>query len=268
MIDGAVIRATHRGVDVVLGRPRRSPHVGGPGLMKAARMLDSLPAPPASRSWLKAAEDQAGVGGLGVMLNDRLGCCTIAAKGHAKQIWTANNGTMVTPPDSAILSDYERVDGYVDGDPSTDNGGVMTDVEVAWQKPGGVAGSQIDAWIPVMLGNLDHYRRSIDRYGIADCGISLPLTAQDQTIWTLDIGGAERALAGSWGGHDAIMVDYDSTSFTFETWGMRQRASNDWVLYYVDEIYTAICKALWCPNGTSPSGYSAADLDADLAAVA
>lgn len=259
--------ARHRGQTVRLGRLNRSPHVGGPGLMKAARMLDSLPAPPASRDWLKAAEAQAGAG-LGVMLNDRLGCCTIAAKGHAKQIWTANNGTMVTPPDSAILADYERVDGYVNGDPSTDNGGVMTDVEIAWQKPGGVAGSQIDSWIPIMLGNLDHYRRAIDRYGFADCGIALPLDAQDQAIWTLDISGSDKAVAGSWGGHDAILVAYDSTSFTFETWGMRQQASNDWVISYVDEAYAAICKAFWCPSGTAPNGYTAADLDADLAAVA
>ena len=237
--------------------------------MKAARLMDSLANPPDARDWLKAAEAQAPGGNLGLMLNGSLGDCTIAAKGHIRQIWTANNGTMQTAPDSVILADYERVDGYVDGNPATDNGGVMADVNAAWMAPGGVAGAEIDRVIPIRYQLLDDIMKSVDRYGFADCGLALPLTAQNQTVWTVAIGSGNAAAMGSWGGHDAAIVAYDKGAglFVFETWGERQPASFDWVLAYVDEAYTGISKALWAPNGSVPNGMLAADLDADLAVL-
>jgi len=46
-----------------------------------------------------------------MMLNDRLGCCTISAVGHAVQTWTANAlGRELTVPDSTILEYYEKWD--------------------------------------------------------------------------------------------------------------------------------------------------------------
>lgn len=267
MIADAVVRATHRGVDVVLGRPNVSPHVLGPKRMRAARLMDSLPAAPPARDWIAAAAAQCG-GDFRMLLNDRLGDCTIAdGPGHCAQIWTANNGAMVTPPDADILTGYEKVDGYVEGDPSTDQGGIETDVLAYW-KAHGIAGSKLDDWIPVDPRNLDHIRKVVDRYGVAYIGVSLPLTAQDQPIWTLDISGGAKAEAGSWGGHCVSISAYDSASFDVITWGMRQKMSIDWFLAYCDEAYAPLCKALWCPKGTAPSGYTAADLDADLAAVA
>src|SRR6185312_8303554 len=212
---GSVVRDTHRGQDVVLGRPRRSPFHGGHDLVKAARLMDSLPTQPSARDWLKAAEAQAGGGNLGLMLNGTLGDCTIAAKGHIRQIWTANNGPMVTTPDSVILADYERVDGYKDGDASTDNGGVMSDVNTAWAAPGGVAGAQIDRVIPIRYQVLDDIMKSVDRYGFADCGLALPLSAQNQAVWTLAIGAGASADKGSWGGHDAAIVAYDQSTGLF-----------------------------------------------------
>ena len=264
----SVVRSTHLGRDVVLGRPRVSPHVGGPRRLKASALLASLPAPASSRDWIKAAEAQCN-GDFGVMKNDVLGCCTIAdGPGHDTQIWSANNGAMITPTDDAILAAYESVDGYVAGDPSTDNGGVETDVLGAWQR--GIAGFvMLDGWIPVNPQNLDHVRKAIERYGVLYIGVALPLTAQDQAVWTVDIGGAARAEAGSWGGHAVSISAYDSTSFDVVTWGRRQKMSVDWFLAYCDEAYAPLCSALWCgTDGKSPLGDTAQALRADLAAVA
>jgi hypothetical protein len=265
----AVIRSSHLGRDVVLGRRHVSPHVGGPRRLKATRLLASLPAPAASRDWIAAAAAQCG-GNFGMFLNDSRGCCTIAdGPAHDTQIWTANNGTMVTVADDVVLKAYETVDGYVDGDPSTDNGGIETEVLSAWQT--GIAGfAKLDGWIPVDPRNLDHVRKAIERYGVLYIGVALPLTAQNQAVWTVDIGGGANAEAGSWGGHAISLSAYDSTSFDCITWGARQKMSVDWLSAYADEAYAPLCSTLWCAGsgGLSPLGDSAAALQADLAAVA
>lgn len=261
--------SSHRGQQVVLGRRAVSPRVAGPRRLMAHRLLQSLPPPPPSVDWIKAASDQCG-GDFGMMLNSTLGCCTIAAVGHAKQIWTANNGKIITPPDSAILAGYESVDGYNPNDPSTDQGGVETDVLAAWQSRG-VADSQIDAWIPVSGMNLDHVRKAIQRFGLVYIGAGLPRTIQNQDEageWFVDLSGGQDAEAGSLGGHAVILAAYDQDSFTCITWGAAQKMSVDWMLSYVDELYAPLCSQLWCPGGKSPLGDAAADLKADLQAVA
>jgi hypothetical protein len=263
------IHSSHQGRPVVLGRRHVSPHVGGPRRLTAASMLASLPPPAPSRDWIAAAAAQCN-GDFGVMLNDSLGCCTITdGPGHDTQIWSANNGTMLTPPDSAILGAYESVDGYVDGDPNTDNGGIETDVLAAWQN--GIPGfGKLDGWIPVNVQNLDHVRKAIERYGVLYIGVALPLTAQNQDVWTVDLTGGAQAEAGSWGGHAISLSAYDSASFDCITWGRRQKMSVDWLLGYADEAYAPLCSELWCagPGGVSPLGDTAAALRADLVAVA
>lgn len=268
MIAQKPIITSHLGRQVVLGRRHVSPRVLGPRRALAARLLTSLPAPASARDWIAAAERQAGGGDLGVMLNDQLGDCTIAAVGHAAQIWTANHGPMVTPTDGQILNGYETVDGYRPGDPSTDNGGVEEAVLAAWQDPG-VAGSKLDGWVPVNPQNIDHMRKVIERYGVAYVGVALPKTAQDQAVWTLAIGGGPDAEAGSWGGHAVVLGAYDQQSFDCVTWGHRQKMSIDWLLAYCDEAYAPLCGGLWCgAGGMSPVGDTAQQLRADFDAVA
>src|SRR5580704_2277153 len=98
--------------------------------LKLARYL-SLPAPPASADWSK------GITEWGAMLNTEIGDCTIAACGHAVQVAGVNVGYTFegeTLPDSVIEAKYSAWDGYVPGDPSTDNGGIILDVLNDWKK--------------------------------------------------------------------------------------------------------------------------------------
>jgi hypothetical protein len=259
------ISIVHRGRKVILGRRAVSPRVLGPTRMLATRLLASLPDPAPSRDWIAAAEKQAG-GSLGEMLNDRIGCCTISGVGHAEQIWTANTGAMVTPPDSAILKGYETVDGYDPKDPTTDQGGIEADVLMAW-KSKGIAGSKIVDWIPVNPLNHDHVRKAIERFGLVYIGISLPKTIQSQHVWTVDISAGADAEAGSLGGHCVIVPAYDQASYDAVTWGERQKQSIDFWDSYVDECYAPLSDA-WCPGGLSPLGDTLVSLRANLAAVA
>ena len=88
-----------------------------------------LVAPPTA-DWSKTT------GQLGMMLNDQLGDCTIAAVAHQIQTWSGANGSPAIAPDDVVLGYYSKWDGYVQGDPSTDNGGVELDVLKAWRQQG------------------------------------------------------------------------------------------------------------------------------------
>ncbi len=102
--------------------------------------------PPASVDYTHGITDW------GSMLNDQLGCCTIAAVGHAVQAWTANAlGRELTVPDSAILNYYEKWDGYDPANASSDQGGVELDVLNNWRQQG-FDGVSLDAYVAVELG--------------------------------------------------------------------------------------------------------------------
>ena len=263
------IISSHLGRQVVLSRRHVSPHILGSRRLASHRLLESFPAPAATRDWLKAAEAQAGAAGLGVMLNDSLGDCTIAGMGHGGQVVSANTGTMVTPPDAAVLASYEKVDGYNPADPSTDQGGVETEVLGA-AKAAPVADVPIDDFITVTPSNLDHVMKAVERYGgFLYIGLSLPKSAQNQAVWTCAAGDAADAEPGSWGGHCVITPFYDGDSFDVETWGMRQKMSRDFWLSYVDEAYAVLCPWWYrLAGGLSPMGDTRATLLAGLQAVA
>lgn len=63
--------------------------------------------------------------------NDQLGCCTISAAGHMFGAWTVYAGAASGEAlfyDDEIIRAYSACGGYVPGDPSTDQGCVMSDV--------------------------------------------------------------------------------------------------------------------------------------------
>ena len=135
-----------------------------------------------------------------MMLNDSLGDCTIAGVAHAVQVWTANNGSMVTVPNPTVEKYYEQWDGYVPGQPSTDQGGVELDVLNDWHKQG-FDGNPLLAFADPKPANLTEVRQSIALFGGVYIGLSLPITAQTQEVWDVVPKGGAKAKPGSWGGH-------------------------------------------------------------------
>ena len=112
----------------------------------ARYMTPPLPAAPSKVDYTQGITDW------GMMLNDQLSCCTIAAVGHAVQVWTANAGRESTVPDSTILSYYEQWNGYNPSDASTDRGGVELDVLNHWRQEG-FLGHSLDAFVSVDLSS-------------------------------------------------------------------------------------------------------------------
>lgn len=225
-------------------------------LALGAYLTPSLPAPPSAKDWT------GGVTSWGMMLNDQLGCCTIAGVGHAVQVWTANTGTMQTVADAVIERYYEQWDGYVSGDDSTDNGGVELDVLNNWRKRG-FAGNRLLAYADADVANLTEVRQAIALFGGVYIGLELPLTAQKQDVWDVVPGGGSDAQNGSWGGHCVYVAAYDQNSLTCITWGQLKTMTVAFWQQYVDEAH-ALLDESWLEGQSSPVGFNQAQLLADL----
>lgn len=218
-----------------------------------------LTPPPASVDWSK------GITQFGMMLNDSLGCCTIAGVGHALQVWSANIGAEVTVPDSVILSYYEKWDGYELGDSSTDQGGVELDVLNDWQK-GQFDGHELLAFADPAVSNLNEVKQAIALFG----GLYIGLSVTDQVMqndndptipWdvtpqdTID------------GGHCVFAIGYDTTYVYVISWGQIYKMTWAYWSAYVDEAHALVSPDFLSANGFDPQGFNLTQLQADLAAI-
>jgi hypothetical protein len=219
----------------------------------------SLPAPPPAKDWT------CGITDWGVMLNDRLGDCTIAGVAHAIQVWSACTGGEVTVPDSTVLSFYEKWDGYIPSDPTTDRGGIELDVLNDWHKEG-FDGHALLAFADPKYTNLVEIRQSIALFGGVYIGLALPVTAQTQDVWDVVPNGGANARKGSWGGHCVFVPKYDGKSFTCITWGGLKTMTVAFWKKYCDEAHTLFGQN-WLKVNNAPSGFDQGQLLSDLGAI-
>jgi hypothetical protein len=201
----------------------------------------------------------------GVMMNDTLGDCTIAACGHALQVFT---GGKITESDSVIESYYSKWCGYVPGNPATDNGGVELDVLNDW-KSQGFDGHVLEGFVQPQPQNLSHVMHSIAEFGGVYIGFQVPVSAMSQfqngQVW--DVVANDGGIAG---GHAVFCPAYHTmdptynkeTTITCITWGQKQKMTIPFWERYCDESHTLLAAA-W-----QPSGVNLAKLRADLAYMA
>jgi hypothetical protein len=242
---------------------KRAPRVDARTLRLARYITPALPPAPAACDWGDKLT------GLSMMLNDQLGDCTCAAMGHMVQAWTSDTGGEVVLADSVILDAYEKACGYDPADPNSDQGGVELDV-LNWWRRNGLGGHRIGAFAALDPANEEHVRQAVYLFGGAYIGVSLPLSAQNQDVWKVEISGKDGDPApGTWGGHAIPIVAYDESTLTCITWGEKKRMSWDWWRVYCDESYAILSQGDWEDGvtGKSPSGFEFAALQADLAAV-
>ena len=237
--------------------------------LKFSKYLKSnLPAPAEAVDW------SSGVTKWGMMLNDQLGDCTIAGCGHAVQGWSAANAHELTLPDWVILDYYEVWNGYVPGNPSTDQGGVEIDVLNYWRKYGfgyrknhkGANG--LYAYADPNPRDVTHVKQAISLFGGVYIGLALPLTAQSQTIWSV-VGNPDSdpdSVPGSWGGHAVWVCKYDTDYLTCITWGGLMKMTWKFWKAYCDESH-ALLSTDWIGLGKAPDGFDLATLETDLTQV-
>lgn len=218
----------------------------------------AVPPPPAHEDFEKRVKDWP------MMLNDRLGDCTCACAGHMIEQWTTYAGKAVTPSDDAVLKAYEAVGGYKPNQPDTDNGAVVLDVLNYWRKTG-VGKHKILAYAGLEPKNHNQVRDSIFLFGNCYLGVGLPLSAQNQNVWSVPPGGAVgQGASGSWGGHAIPVVAYDVRGLTVITWGARKRMTWEFLDAYCDEAYAVLSEDWLDSRKLSPGDFDLATLQADL----
>lgn len=196
-------------------------------------------------------------------LNNQLGDCACAAPAHMEEIFSADTGKFRLLTDADVLALYE-LQGYVPGNPATDQGSSMGQVLQDWRKDW--HGSVIWAYCQVDETNEDHIQLALWLFRGLYIGIALPLTAQGQTIWDVVPDMPGRNEPGSWGGHavNVVAINADG-SRDFISWGQRMRMTKAFWLEYVDEVYAVVTGDLMAGATLPTNGFSLEQLEADMA---
>jgi len=212
---------------------------------------------PQSIDWTKGIQE------FGMMINDKLGCCTCAAVYHARQIWTLNSSSELTENDNCVEKLYEEACGYNPADPSTDNGGVEQDVLTYLLKNGyPLSDGSVDKIIGFMEvdpRNINDIKQTIFNFGVCYIGFDVPDNLMENgnppKLWN-NISSSKID-----GGHAVILVGYDEIGFTVISWGSVYKMSYDFFLKYTDEAYAILSKD-WLKNtGISPLGLTTEQLE-------
>ena len=201
----------------------------------------------------------------GMMGNDQIGDCTAAAIGHAIEQWTAYTDpapvVMSTPQ---VVAAYSAFSGYVPGDQSTDQGSTCLTALHYWrtagvQTPGG-GPDTLSAF--ARLRTVAELRRAIATFGNAYAAVGLPLSAQNEDVWS-----STSDPVGSWGGHCVPIVGFNPTGPVCVTWGALKQMTWAWWTTYSEEAYALLSPDWLRATGTDPAGINWAKLEAALAAL-
>ncbi len=220
-----------------------------------------LNAPPAA-NWDTRA------GTFGMLLNDQLGDCGEAAALHAAQAITSAAGSPVVPSDNDALLAYEKVAGYVPGNPNTDQGTVLQDLFDYWRKTGLSIGGkvhQIYAFASVDITSPLEMQAAVALFGSVIFGVNLPQSAEDafnrNQVWDY--------VPGSpiLGGHAIDVQRYDQSLWYPVTWGAEWEATPAFVGAYLEEAWVPILPEWVEANGSTPSGLNLTSLGADFTAL-
>lgn len=249
-------------LSVIGRRLGKRPQIVDPRTLRLQNYLAKLPPPPTEAGfWAK-------VSNWPMFLNDSIGDCVEAAAGHMIQQWTTYATVANVLIDNVILDAYEKITGYNPNDPSTDLGTAMLPALKWWRKVG-YGGHKILAFATVNPQNFTEVCQAISLFGNVYIGVNLPLSAQEQTVWSVPKGGpVGDGSPGSWGGHCVPVVGYSNSSRTpglkVVSWG--QVYSMTWKFFgsYVDEVYAVLSPDWMRSDGTAPSGFPLAQLQADL----
>jgi hypothetical protein len=225
-----------------------------------------IPKPHRTVSWARRTQTWP------MLLNDRIGDCTIVSALHMQQAWCDNIGKdpdLIVRDDQALEA-YKRICGY-DGTPQSDNGGYELDVLNAWRTDG-IAGRKITAFASVDRQRRNLVKLAIDWFGGLYIGAGLPINVQDAKVWEVQetasgklVGDAE---PWSWGGHAMNIVQYNDNYLMMITWAEKLKMTWHWFETYVDEAYCIISDDFMDQvTGQTPRGLNLDQLFIDLKVV-
>lgn len=230
--------------------------------------LATLPAPPASSDdYVSAVLRQSPQGWID-WWNTSLGDCVCEDSGHELMLHTANAGTIVVPSAQDILSLYETVGGYVQGNSSTDQGCDETAM-CQYLVSTGLCGQKSAATGPLDPSNLDHLRWCVQIFGACRLGIivddAMISAFESKQPWEQPANPDDPNA----GGHDVPIVRYDAQYAYVVTWGALQPVA--WSLVansaFLDEAHVSVDPDFVRAGGTTVAGFDLAQMLSDAQAI-
>lgn len=215
----------------------------------------------------------------GVLGNDTVGDCTVAAVGHAIDLWTAAGGSpRLMTTDEAIACyeafGYDPEDDQPNGSNPTDTGCDPQDVLAHWCASGFAAGGvddRLTGFCSLTPTDESEHRFATYALGCVYLGLELPTAIEpafsDNTIvWDLPDG---QNLSGDWapgslGGHAVLEVGYDADHLVFISWGARYEMTWRFWRAYGVESYGLLDRDFAAPNVPAETWPR---LEADMAAL-
>jgi len=258
--------APHLGRTVKIGgrrlRPSRGPRIHLASYLDVAKMTE-----------VPDCDYTKNVTGLGdVLLNDRLGDCTCAGVGHIVDLVTSNAGNAFRVTDDLVKRLYELACNYVDGDPSTDQGGdELTVLDFVCEK--GIDGNglhKFDATVVVDATNKLEVRSAQYWFGNLYFGEGLPdgyVNSMPQAPgfeWDV-VGDADPD-----NGHCFIGGGSNAKGILIDTWGLIGVQTYRAIAKYASraqggELHTALtCDWFSRVTKLAPNGLAYNDLMSDL----
>jgi hypothetical protein len=206
----------------------------------------------------------------GMLGNDNAGDCVFAGAAHEHILWTAAGPKTDPVPFSTVdvLRAYSDVTGYVPGREETDQGTIVRDA-LGYRRTVGMLDAKgnrrkIGAYVALDPGNWDELLIALYLFGAVGIGIEVFDWAMDQfgdgKMWRYQRGGDVV------GGHYVPLVARRGT-LRCVTWGRVQSLDRTFYERCCDEAWTFVSDD-WLRQGKSLRGFSLADLERDLAALA
>jgi hypothetical protein len=234
-----------------------------------------LPTAPPVVNWVQQAVPY------GMLCNDRLSCCLIAAAMHLIMQQRAFAGlSMVVPTDAEVIAAYSAILGYdpsqtdADGNNPTDNGGDWLTVLNYGRQVGITFGGITHKWTAfaeVPLHNPAKQASALWLFGGTADGIMLPASAQGADSWLTPLNLSGDNAPGSWGGHAVDGAANNSSTDMLEpiSWGGSIPEQYGFRDAYQDEQWVVFTPEWIEANSTnnSPCGFNADQLLNDLKAL-
>lgn len=237
----------------------KAPYVHDPRNFHLSTYLPEIPKVPDAWNWGAAVPaDKWDMDG-----NDNAGCCPYAGMDHQQKMWIYNHGGKYVSTAQQVLQVYSDATGYDPNRPSTDNGDSLSHALKYWQKTG-FLGYQIGPYVKVDATNLARVRAALYLFGGLYSGVGLPLTAQDQKVWTVTNPMGSSGRPYSWGGHCVVLTAYRPGFFSCSTWGMIQDMDEEFLGTYFDELWAILSLDWFTKDHRTPTGFKYSQLMKDL----
>jgi hypothetical protein len=247
---------------------RRRPVARCPRMSLHNYLTRSIPAPPATCDYAKAAKSALSK----VYENDTLGDCVIAGMAHVVGVLTANaGGKAFTYSNKQITTLYSAIGGYVPGNPATDQGCDEQTALNYWENNGAPVGShKIAGWLSVNGNDATEVRTALWLFENLYFGMELPdkwiTPFPSASGFTWDAAGPPNPSNG----HCVVGVGYNAQGVVIDSWGMTGLITDSAIAKYATTgangaLYTVVSvDGLNKATQKVPAGFDWSQLVADF----